>query len=390
MTTAVPAPRARVSALDALRGLIMVIMALDHVRDYFHAAALEFQPDDLSRTTAVIFFTRWVTHFCAPVFMMSAGMAAYLRLQKSGSLANLSGYLWRRGLFLVILEPTAVRLVFNFNLIEGPVVLTILWALGWSMIALSLLIRIPIRWLAPLSIGAIALHNLADSVSAASFGGYAWVWNFLHQVGLFKVGPVPVVIGYPIIPWIFVMALGFCLGPILLKEPAQRERWLLRAGMAATIGFVLLRWLNVYGDPRPWSGTLLSFLRVNKYPPSLDFLLMTLGPALILLALFYRMQIRETNPIAIIGRVPLFYFFGHVIMLHLLAMVVAQFVYGRFLFLFAPLPFGNPASNYPPHYGYSLGASYAAWIAVVLLMYPLCVWYDRFKRRNRWPVLSYL
>ena len=312
------ASQSRITALDALRGVAMVIMALDHVRDFFHYAAFSFRPDDLSQTTVALFFTRWITHFCAPVFMFAAGAGAYLWRQNGRSPAQLSSYLLKRGLWLVLLELTALRFAMNINVFSGPVLLTVLWALGWSMVVLSAASRLPSRVLAAASIGVIALHHLADSISLPDA-----LWKVAHQQGAFVIGGMVVVAAYPLIPWIAVMAAGFCFGPVLELDQPRRNEVLIRLGTGLIIAFAGLRALNVYGDPQPWSTqapavwTQLSFLRCTKYPPSLDFLLMTLGPALLLLAWFYRHAGRGAL-LATIGRVPLLYFLGHMLLVQLL------------------------------------------------------------------------
>ena len=259
------------------------------------------------------------------------------------------------------------------------------------MVALGLLSHLPARVLAPLSVVVIALHNLADPIA---FGGSGW-WMILHQPGVIYSGhDVVIILAYPLIPWIAVMAAGFCFGNILVMDPDSREKWLVRTGLALTVAFLVIRAINVYGDPQPRSNDVhpvLSFLRTTKYPPSLDFLLMTLGPALLLLALFYRINLPKTNPLVVIGRVPLFYFLGHFFLLHLLTLPFAWIAYGRAGFLLNPLPsLGGPANEFPPNYGYNLGIVYFAWILVVLLMYPLCLWFARLKQRNRSAWLTYL
>jgi len=350
----------------------MIVMALDHTRDFFHAAALAFRPDDLTRTTPILFFTRWITHFCAPVFMFTAGLGAFLWYSRGHTKAQLSRFLWTRGLWLVVLELTALRLALSFDF-SGPVLLTVLWALGWSMVALGFLIYLPLRVLACLSVAVIALHNLADPISASQFGGAAWIWNILHQQGIFHVGSAVVVVGYPLVPWIFVMSAGFCFGPLVALPPLQRRRWMTRIGLALTAAFLLIRAINIYGDPQRWSTQppgmiVLSFFRVTKYPPSLDFLLMTLGPALLLLAWFDRISWSTTNPLIVFGRVPLFYFLVHFYLIHALA-IVFQVV---------------------PHGGYALWVVYVVWFAVVAMMYPLSLWYARLKQRKHAWWLSYL
>ena len=277
----------------------MVIMALDHTRDFFHAGAMSFSPEDLARTTPILFFTRWITHVCAPVFLFTAGIGAFLRLDRPGATkAQLSRFLLTRGAWLILIELTVMRLAFNFSFeMRYPLLLLVLWALGVSMIALAALIYLPRRVLAVASLAVIILHNSLDSVQASQFGAFGGVWNVLHQQGVFVLGGIPVVAGYPVMPWIAVMALGFCVGPIFRLEPHLRQRLLLKWGTLLIVAFVLLRAVNVYGDPAPWSVqpsatyTLLSFLRTTKYPPSLDFLLMTIGPALLALAWFDRRRL---------------------------------------------------------------------------------------------------
>jgi uncharacterized membrane protein len=404
----------------------MIIMALDHTREYFHIGAMSFQPEDLTRTTVVLFFTRWITHICAPVFMFTAGIGAFFWLNRGrtvdGSTTGqarttfqLSLFLWKRGLWLVVLELTVLRFAMTFSLTKGPVMLTILWALGWSMVALGFLVHVPVRWLTMLSIGWIALHNLADPITAAQFGAHAWVWNILHQPGTFRWGGIEFLVAYPLVPWIFVMAAGFCFGHLIAPDSSKpapdssrrpskapspvapkRRKWTLWIGLGLTIAFLVIRAINVYGDPRPWSTeipgmTVLSFLRCTKYPPSLDFLLMTLGPALVLLAWFDRMTLAKTNPLMVFGRVPLFYFLVHFFVIHLLTIPFAIFRYGHAAFLLNPMPsVGGAMDLYPPDFGYPLWVVYAVWVAVVAMLYPLCLWFARLKERRRDWWLGYL
>ncbi|HEV8144836.1 MAG TPA: heparan-alpha-glucosaminide N-acetyltransferase domain-containing protein [Bryobacteraceae bacterium] len=378
--------KSRIQSVDALRGLIMIVMALDHVRDFFHSAASQFQPDDLTRTTTALFFTRWITHFCAPVFFFTAGIGAFFWLRGDRTRAQLSAFLWKRGLWLVLLELTVLRLAMNFSVLEGPLLLSILWALGWSMVALGFLVHVPVRALAILSVAGIALHNLADKIPAARFGNWAWLWNVLHQQGAFTAGSITVVAAYPLVPWMFVMSAGFCFGRIIAMDAIERRRWLLRIGAALTVAFLLIRAINIYGDPRPWTNGILSFLRVTKYPPSLDFLLMTIGPAILLLACFNRVTFSRANPLVVFGRVPLFYFLGHLFLAHALMIPFALVRHGRAGFLFGPLR----GDQYPADYGYDLWVVYAVWIAVVVMLYPLCLWFARVKERRHDWWLSYL
>jgi uncharacterized membrane protein len=411
-----------VQSVDALRGLAMIIMALDHTREYFHAGAMSFQPEDLTRTTAVLFFTRWITHICAPVFMFTAGMGAFFWLHGNRSASQgrtlpgrttgqLSRFLWTRGLWLVILELTVLRFAMFFSLTQGAVMLTILWALGWSMVALGFLVHVPVRWLTMLSVAWIALHNLADPINAAQFGSHAWIWNILHQPGEFRLGGIQFLVAYPLVPWIFVMAAGFCFGHLIApdstpgssKPPARkqapvppRRRWTFRIGLGLTVAFLVIRAINIYGDPQPWSTEnpdmmLLSFLKCTKYPPSLDFLLMTIGPALLLLSWFDRLTFTKTNPLIVFGRVPLFYFLIHFFVIHLLTIPFALLRYGHAGFLLNPLPSISGSMNlYPSDFGYPLWVVYAVWIAVVAMLYPLCLWFARLKERRSDWWLSYL
>ena len=386
----------RVTSVDALRGLVMIVMALDHTREYFHSGAMSFQPEDLTRTTAVLFFTRWITHICAPVFMLTAGIGAFFWLRRGRTVSQLSQFLWKRGVWLVFLELTVLRFVMTFSLVKGLVFLSILWALGWSMVALGFLVHIPVRTLAVLSIGVIVLHNLADPVRASQFGAAAPVWNILHQPGVFRADGALVLAAYPLVPWFAVMALGFCFGGVVTLDPARRRWWMLRLGLGLTLAFLVIRGINIYGDPNPWSTkipgmTVLSFLRCTKYPPSLDFLLMTLGPALLLMAWLDRLTLTKTNPLLVFGRVPMFYFLVHFLVIHLLTIPFALVRYGHAAFLLNPLPsIGGEAKLYPPDFGYSLAVVYAVWIGVVALLYPMCLWFSRVKeRRDDWW-LSYL
>jgi uncharacterized membrane protein len=390
----------RLAAVDTLRGLVMVTMALDHTRDFIHAGAMSFSPEDLAQTTPILFLTRWITHICAPTFMLLAGIGTFLRLHRDGRTDRLSRFLWTRGLWLVVLELTVMRLGMNFTLDPGnPLLVLVLSALGLSMIVMAALIYLPPRVLLVLSLTVIALHNLLDGVGATEFGPVAAVWNVLHQPGVFVLAGIPVVVGYPLIPWFAVMAAGFSLGPVLLMEPAKRRRVLLLTGGAMVVGFVLLRTANVYGDPVPWSRqgwavmTALSFLRTTKYPPSLQFLLMTLGPALIALASMDRLGSHLANRLAVIGRVPLFFYVVHFWGLHLLAAVMAWVRYGRgsFAFLFHPLPsMGGARELFPPDFGYPLWVAYVVWAGVVLSLYPLCRWFAALKNRRRVWWTSYV
>jgi uncharacterized membrane protein len=377
----------------------MIIMALDHTRDFFHSAAMSFSPEDLTKTTVAIFFTRWITHLCAPVFFFTTGLGAFFWLGR-GHRESRTTFLVKRGLWLVLLEVTALRFATNSSLRDGPVFLTILWALGWSMVALGFLSRLPMRLLAIGSVLVIVLHNLADRITVQSLGAAGPLWSVLHQPGPVPLDGILLIVGYPLIPWIAVMAAGFCFGPVLSLEPQKRRAWMVRLGLGMIAAFLVLRAVNIYGDRFPWNTevpdkTWLAFLRCTKYPPSLDFLLMTLGPALLLLAWFDRLGFSSAglsgkNPLLVFGRVPLFYFLLHFLLIHLLAIPCAYFRYGKIAFLLDTLPsLGGSGALYPSDFGYDLGVVYGAWILVVVMMYPLCLWFSRLKDRRRGWWLSY-
>jgi uncharacterized membrane protein len=390
----------RLGAIDALRGAVMIVMALDHTRDFFHYSATHFSPTDLTQTTPVLFLTRWITHFCLPVFMFSAGMGAFLFGQRNRTKWQLSWFLFSRGIWFIFLELVVMQFSYDFTFSSQLIfLLLILWIFGVCMIALSVLVHIPVRLLAGLSIAAIVLHNLLDRINAASFGAAAWVWKLIHEPGIFTVAGRPVLTIYPILPWVAVMSAGYCFGRVFLLEKPQRRRLMLQLGLAMTCAFVVLRAINLYGDPFPWTYqksvifTVLSFLNCTKYPGSLDFLLMTLGPAILLLAYFDGMNLRDTNPLIVFGRVPLFYFVLHFYLIHTFEVLAGFLRYGSSAahFIFNPPPaLLGPQALFPPDFGYSLLVTYGVWLLVVVVLYPLCRWFAKFKatRRDWW--LSYL
>jgi uncharacterized membrane protein len=391
----------RFTSVDALRGAVMVIMALDHVRDFFHVGAMSFSPTDLAKTNPILFLTRWITHFCLPVFMFTAGAGAFFWWRRGGhTKPQLSTFLWTRGIWFIVLELTVMQLAYDFNLpTRFPIFLLILWIFGLCMILMAALVHLRLSWLLVLSLALMVGHDALGPISASRFGASAWVWNIVHQPGGFVVAGEPVRVVYTLLPWIAVMGAGFCFGHIFKWDGARRQRLMRRIGIACTIAFLALRGINRYGDPAPWSVqksvlfTALSFLNCTKYPASLDFLLMTLGPALLALAWLDRHAPRTTNPLVIFGRVPMFYFVLHFYLIHVLAVLLALLRYGKpaLSFMFQPEPsMGTARQLFPPHFGYSLWATYAVWIFVVVCLYPLCRWYAGFKAKHRNLWLSYL
>jgi uncharacterized membrane protein len=394
----VPAPR--IQSVDALRGAIMMLMAIDHIRDFVARTAQQFLPTDLTRTTPAIFFTRWITHFCAPVFMLTAGIGAYFWITRGHhSKSELSRLLISRGIWLIVLEVTILRLIFfsQISFKANPVILIILWAIGISMIALAGLIYLPMRVIAAVSIAIIALHNLLDHVSAERFGRAAWIWGILHQQNVFAFHGVNFVTAYPVLPWIGVMAGGYCLGTVFEWDAHRRRSFLVRTGLALAAAFVVVRAVNIYGDPLRWSQqaspvfTVLSFLNVGKYPPSLDFLLMTLGPAMVVMAWLEQFHFHFTNPLIVFGRVPFFYYGAHLLLAHLIAIGMNFVRYGAKSFLLiAPPSMGSSNELFPVDYGFPLWAVYAVWVVVLPLLYPACLWFARLKQRRHDWWLTYL
>ena len=383
--------RRRIDSVDVLRGLVMIVMALDHTRDFFSKA--RFDPLDLSRTTPALYFTRWITHFCAPVFVFLAGTGARLSLSRGRSPATLSRFLWTRGLWLVIVEATIVSFGWSFDPGFHTIVLQVIWAIGWSMAFLALLVRLPTAAVAAIGIAIVAGHNLLDSVRPEAFGPAAWVWNVLHVSSWTPIadpGGHAFMLVYPLIPWIGVIAAGYAFGTVYAWEPGRRRRFLLSLGAGLSLLFVALRWSNVYGDPRRWTPrrtpllTLMDFLNCEKYPPSLLYLLMTLGPAILLLALLERPAGAAGSKVVVYGRVPFFYYVLHIPLVHAMAIAIFIFRYGPVVMRYGP---GNPP---PPDLGFGLPAVYLAWASAVAVLYLPCRWFAALKARRRDAWLSYV
>jgi uncharacterized membrane protein len=372
--------RVRVQGVDLLRGLAMVLMALDHVRDYY--SPTPFPPEDLSQADPALFLTRWITHFCAPTFVFLSGVSAWLYRESSGaSRAGLGRFLAVRGLWLILLELVIVNPSWDANPFSF-FFLQVIWAIGCSMLMLALLVQGP-RWL-PLLFGVVVVlgHNLLDPIVPEQFGAAAPAWILLHEGGFLSQRFGGLLVVYPMLPWMGVMALGFGLAPWLAG--AQRnERRIVLAGVAMIVVFALLRFSNFYGnatdwgaDPRGAGWSLLAALNVQKYPPSLQFLLMTLGPALILFVLFEHLRGAWLKPLAVFGRVPLFYYLVHVPLIMLSAVAWAILTYGQ------PVNFFAGPGGVPEAYAPSLPRAYLAWLLVVLALYPACAWYDRYKQTH--------
>jgi uncharacterized membrane protein len=381
----------------------MVIMLLDHTREFVHADAFRYSPTDLSKTNVLVFFTRWITHLCAPTFVFLAGTSIYLQLLRGKSRPELSKFLLARGLWLIILEFTVIRFALFFNVDYRFLGLAeVIWVFGVSMIVLSALIFLPVRAVAGIGIVMIALHNLLDRVTvppAVSMAGspapdiWQILWIFLHQPGFVPLsGNVKLFVAYPLIPWIGVMAAGYAFGVLYKWDKESRRRWLIRVGFTLSALFILSSAIITYrsttqNDP---AFIILDFFNATKYPPSLLFLLMTLGPALLILALAEKM--RDDNFVSLIlttfGRVPLFYFILQMFVAHILGITLNYFAGKNIDYFF--LNFPDSATGAPPDAGFPLWVVYAAWLAGVVFLYPLCRWYAEVKRNRRGFPFSYL
>lgn len=385
----------RLESVDALRGIVMILMALDHTRDFLGSQAVN--PIDLSRASGGLFLTRLLTHICAPVFFLLTGTGACLALRRK-SIGELSRFLLTRGIWLIVLEVTVFRcLAMQFNFDYHMTMLVVLWALGWAMITLSALVHLPKWAVSTIGVVMIAGHNLLDSVQPATFGKLAPLWMILHVPGpVFSIGNHMVFVAYPLIPWVGVTAVGFSLGQIFDWPAERHKKFLLRLGLGLFAAFMVLRAVNIYGDPAPWATqksaafTVLSFLNTTKYPASLLFLLMTLGPAMLLLLAFESGVPHWLKPALVYGRVPLFYFVLHFALIHVVAVVVCQLRFGQVRPMFeSPDPSRFPFTALPG-WGFSLPAVYLSWALVVIALYPLCAWFADVKRRRSDEWLSYM
>jgi uncharacterized membrane protein len=385
------APIPRLVSVDILRGLVMVIMALDHTRDFM--SYLRFPAEDMAHTYAALFFTRFITHFCAPVFFFLAGTGALLATSRGKSLQQVSRFFLTRGLWLVILELTVVDFAWGF---VPWAFAGVLWALGWSMVAMALIVRLPVRWIAALGVGMIAAHNLLDRIDPASLGKFYWVVMILHTPGRIPItAHFSFFTLYALIPWVGVMAAGFAFASLLFKP--DRRNWILTLGISVTALFFILRGFNGYGNSiaglpfgfqrsaGPWSVqptlslTVISFFNTLKYPPSLDYLLMTLGPSLLLLGLLDGAKAERGlgRILLVYGRVPLFFYVLHLYLIHVMAIMVA-------LASHQPVWHGPVVTSPKPFgYGHGLVVIYIMWILAVAILYLPCRWFMELKRGHR-------
>lgn len=386
----VAVPNNRIISVDILRGIVMVIMALDHTRDFF--SNYRYDPLDFEHTNIAMFLTRWITHFCAPVFIFLAGTSAMLSFSRGKTKKEAAGFLFTRGIWLIVLELTLVRIGWQYDLDFNDLALQVIWAIGVSMMALSGLVFLPLPVIAGLGFLLVFGHNLLDSIHASDFGANALWWHLTHEQGFVQLGEGrSLFIIYPLIPWIGVMALGYCFGKVLLKPIAERNRLLRMIGGGAILLFIVLRFTNLYGDPAPWQKrehtwqTILSFINCTKYPPSLLYLLMTIGPAIFIMPWLETIAGRIAHFFTVFGRVPLFYYILHLYVIHSLAIiagVAGGFSVGDFL---GSDKLFNPAAGW----GFSLPIVYGFWLLAIAILYFPCAWFMRIKMtyRKRW--LSY-
>ena len=391
-------PTVRIRSIDTIRGAIMIIMALDHTRDFFHITAFTADPVNPETTTTILFFTRWITHYCAPSFMMLSGISAYLSGRKK-TLAETSSFLMKRGLWLILVEIIFMTFALSFDITYKTIFLNVFWALGTSMLVLGLLIRFTsARGILIIGLLLVFGHNLLDFVKVAPNSPLdIFLGIFLTGGGRF----IPrsdgglIAFLYVILPWAGIMLSGYGLGKLYDKDvnPLRRKKVLLTLGIAATVLFFVLRFINLYGDPSLWTNqkegwrTVLSFFNVTKYPPSLLFTLMTLGPVLILLAFTDNTYNRFTKFVSVYGKVPFFFFVAHFYLIHSLSAIIVlasgytwqQATDEKLFFKFRPVDFG-----------FELGWVYLIWILIVMVMYKPSKWFGNYKSANKKWWLSYM
>jgi len=373
--------RQRIAAVDVLRGLVMILMALDHVRHYFGPTIME--PEDLADPGLALFLTRWVTHFCAPVFVFLAGTSAWLyREQARASDVELRRFLVSRGVWLVIAEFLLFNPLIPFWL-NDMLFAQVIWAIGWSMIALGLLLPLGRRNLLLLGLLIVFGHNLLDGIEPSDLGAFAPLWTFLHHAGVTALpNGWSFYIAYPVLPWIGVMLLGY-VGGRFLTDGSDWRTVARICGVSAIALFAVLRLTNFHGNPvdfvpgETFAASLMNFINVEKYPPSLQFLLMTLGPALLLMPVLESLQGKVAQWLAVFGRVPFFYYLMHFVLIVMGASIWSYAMYGESHWWF------RGAEAFPPGYEFSLLLIYAAWVPLVLMLYPACRWYAEFKRARR-------
>jgi uncharacterized membrane protein len=394
--TGVLVEKSRISSIDLLRGIVMVIMALDHVRDFFHQGGFASDPTNMATTTPAVFFTRWITHYCAPTFVFLAGTSIFLNSKRKDK-KELSIFLLTRGLWLILLEVVVVRFGLFFNFYYDIIVFQVIWAIGASMVCMALLIHLSYRWILILALIIVLGHNVADAFAIQPGNPLFAMWGILRQSMFVNITPESILwVPYPLLPWLGIMLLGYCLGKLYTDYTSERrQKMLLSLGLTSLGLFIVLRLINVYGDPAPWSVqrtgifTLMSFLNTTKYPVSLLYTLMTLGPILILLSWMEKINLSILKPLTVFGRVPLFYYILHFYIIHAVSLLFYMQKSGK-SFSEIDFHFNQSFGGITPDAGYALRWAYVVWIGLVILLYPLCRWYNQYKSTHKHWWLSYL
>jgi uncharacterized membrane protein len=386
----------RIDSIDLLRGLIMIIMALDHTRDFFHKDAWTQDPLNLETTTPLLFFTRWITHFCAPVFVFLAGTSAWFQSLRKDK-KELSLFLIKRGLWLILVELTLVNFSFSFDIYFGMTALQTIWAIGISMVLLGLATWLPFTAILVVGLAIVLGHNALDFYEAKRQTFPFW-YSLLHRQGFYPITEGHnLIVMYPFLSWAGLMLLGYCFGKLFtLYEGAQRRKVLTALGLGIIAFFIVLRAADIYGNPEKWAVqkntlyTLLSFLDTRKYPPSLLFMCMTIGPAILFLAWAGKAKNKLTEIITVYGRVPFFYYVLHFYLIHVISALLS-FTRGHSV---ADGIHTNPDVFLPNFIyadeGYSLLFVYGMWLLIVAALYPLCNWFSQYKKTHRQWWLSYL
>jgi uncharacterized membrane protein len=388
-------PQSRISSIDILRGLIMVLMALDHTRDFFHADAFRFAPEDLSQTTPALFFTRWITHFCAPLFAFLAGVSSFLFGTKVQSKRELAIFLLSRGIILILLEITVIRFAWRFYIDYTSIGGLVIWALGWSMVFMSFLIYLPRYLIIAGSISILFLHNMLDNIPSPENKFMEFILAFFHESKYVKLSEgFGINILYPVLPMIGIMMLGYAIGFWYHREynTEKRKKNLLIAGLGFMLLFIVIRFTNLYGDPSLWSEqknllfTVMSFLNCTKYPMSLLYILMTVGPGLIFLSLIDNLDWQVFNPFIIIGRVPLFYYVIHLFLIHALAIIIAVIKNSDQIHDIVTGNWYKLAQDY----GFPLPVVYLVWFFVVIILYFISKKYERFQKTSKLKWIKFI
>ncbi len=384
----------RFKSVDLLRGLVVILMALDHAR-YFYSP-YPFQPVDLENTFPILFFTRWVTHFCAPLFILLAGMSAAFYQSKGRTRAELALYLFTRGILLIVIELVWVNFWWQLGFTYGLDV-QVLWAIGWSMITLAGLVYLPQKLILLIGLTMVLGHNLLDDINSINMGAFASLWVILHEKAWIPLGAggIGIYVVYPLIPWLGVIALGYVLGNYIVDQTERFSRICFQLGTVLLLLFIILRGFNLYGDPSHWSfyqesmtKSLMSFLNTTKYPPSLLFLCMTIGPGLIFLSFLHTLRLNNlvSRIVMIFGSLPLFFY-----ILHIPVITISAYFWS--MLQFSEVNAGwqlSKASGWPVGYEPSLLRAYVVWGILLVLFYFCCRWYKKVKQNNQYSWLRYI